>query len=1447
VFTVTLTPPANSDVDVLGTLVSDLSVSATAKDGVLVSAPSSPVAIDIDVDAVADGGVGVTTGGYGTSTNGAVVDLDLTFDAQGGNVANPLGDLYNGGGFDADGSEKVTEVKVTLSGSPAIANDTDANLLFDGGFGGSVSHSAGSLEWTFTGTQAELDTLVESLQVDPRDDYEGTVSVKIDVTTTEAATELGGGSAGPADVECDDSDNEVTETFIFDVEAEAEVTLLGQIVINEVGLGVGTSIEKSGGNVNPVNTEQNYIEIRNVTDNAIGTSEVKSLDIEIIGNDGVTVITINLNTASGGSIGIPAKGFLTIYEDGTWATATPNGSVQQTGTYTTPSAYTTPGSVWGVGDDTSEQIGVNLTQNNGSVDLLVANGVDKTLFTGGASGWTGAGSGSTNAQLLMASMLGNETFSGLIGDQDSLLAAIGRSDIAIDDTPSTDDEVTRIFSRVFASEDSGGDHPGDAYPIDTNQELDWTTNNQPTELAYNNDDLPAPGVDDLNPQDDSDDLNPAQGAGTNGEDAGQTVIDVSEGGEADADIDETSDDLLVGGRGQDFLFGDNDANTLQGGDHNDFLFGDQGDDRLEGEKGADLLVDVDGEDVLIGGAGDDVLIGGEERLSGDVAVADTSGDLLVGDNIIEGEVPTFNVVYVMDVSGSMSWDFAGNEPGDPGFTPPTRLDLAKEAFLTLNQQIIDAGFAGVVNIKVVPFSSSGVDSTSLEFARADDPNLAAEINALTANGATEYESPLQIAADWLTDDIGGGVERHVGSENFIFFLSDGGDNSGYNPSAGLQNDLYNGGISNLSIEAFGFGAPGGSDFVPDELDRVETNSTGPTSGADFATIVDDVSKIQQIFSGISLTDENFGEDVILGGSGGDMIFGDTLVVDPGFMGTDAAYAQMVFNDIEGPALRLPLDTIGLSDWIEGGAGNDSIMGQAGDDTIAGQEGDDVVYGGDGEDVVIHTLSEETGPNGNHYDGGRGIDKLVLNLTAAEAGNATIAQAVQDLAAFIAANSDPSSISGSGALGSFAVLGLEVRNFEELEVLVDGAPIPPNADNFTLVTNQSTPFDVDESYIAHFGDDGIGGPVSLNSVAGSASYSAPDVTVNGGFTYVVENGNMTVSAPGTVTLVDDSNDNTLEGTTGRDLIIGKSVAPADNVTVTGAVAEGSTFSTGNDQFSFTLSTAVPGLSITQIVIDLGNAGDFDPGDKDFTTGPSNTVGGTSSAVTDGDSTLTITIPAGNFASGNTLTFGIDTDDANADLDHGIDFGEEDIPVTITLSDGTVLNGTYVVDGSASSLTITGVAESTLDHLELLGLAGDDVLLGGDLDDTLDGGAGDDLLNGGAGDDVLTGGADADTFAFVYGGGFEVDTVTDFNTGDGDVIDLSSLLSGVSANPDGAELDNYLTFSTSGGDTIIDIETDGSAGFNDFRIVLENVDLTNGGALGTDEDVINALLNSGNLVV
>jgi len=165
--------------------------------------------------------------------------------------------------------------------------------------------------------------------------------------------------------------------------------------------------------------------------------------------------------------------------------------------------------------------------------------------------------------------------------------------------------------------------------------------------------------------------------------------------------------------------------------------------------------------------------------------------------------------------------------------------------------------------------------------------------------------------------------------------------------------------------------------------------------------------------------------------------------------------------------------------------------------------------------------------------------------------------------------------------------------------------------------------------------------------------------------------------------------------------------------------------------------------------------------------------------------------------------------------------------------------------------------------IYGSSGNDYLNGGVGNDGLRGGAGNDTLLGGAGNDVLRGDAGADVFRWELAdkgtaGTPAADIITDFNTAlpsaGGDVLDLRDLLQGeASAAGAPGNLDNYLHFSVSGGNTLIQISSSGgfSGGFNasatDQSITLQGVDLTSAGAFGTDQQIIQDLLSKSKLLV
>ncbi len=203
-----------------------------------------------------------------------------------------------------------------------------------------------------------------------------------------------------------------------------------------------------------------------------------------------------------------------------------------------------------------------------------------------------------------------------------------------------------------------------------------------------------------------------------------------------------------------------------------------------------------------------------------------------------------------------------------------------------------------------------------------------------------------------------------------------------------------------------------------------------------------------------------------------------------------------------------------------------------------------------------------------------------------------------------------------------------------------------------------------------------------------------------------------------------------------------------------------------------------------------------------------------------------------------------------------YGSSSYMITVSATNATngtvskllsVVNDSDSVVGTVAADTLVGNAN----HNVLAGGDGNDVLSGLAGNDMLIGGDGDDRLIGGAGNDVLTGGLGSDTFAWTLAdqgtnGAPARDTITDFSltaqAAGGDVLDLRDLLPTAT---DAATLDNYLNFSKSGLDTVIDIRPTGAAGSVTQQIVLSNVDLTSSGTLN-DVAIIQDLLTKGKLL-
>jgi len=85
--------------------------------------------------------------------------------------------------------------------------------------------------------------------------------------------------------------------------------------------------------------------------------------------------------------------------------------------------------------------------------------------------------------------------------------------------------------------------------------------------------------------------------------------------------------VIVGGAGNDTLFGDAGNDVLNGGLGDDLLIGGDGNDTLDGAVGNDHLYGQAGNDTLIGGVGNNILVGGDGN---DTLVARFGRNILIG-------------------------------------------------------------------------------------------------------------------------------------------------------------------------------------------------------------------------------------------------------------------------------------------------------------------------------------------------------------------------------------------------------------------------------------------------------------------------------------------------------------------------------------------------------------------------------------------------------------------------------------------------------------------------------------------------------------------------------------------------------------------------------------------------------------------------------------------------
>jgi len=423
-------------------------------------------------------------------------------------------------------------------------------------------------------------------------------------------------------------------------------------------------------------------------------------------------------------------------------------------------------------------------------------------------------------------------------------------------------------------------------------------------------------------------------------------------------LDKHGNDLIDGGEGDDYLYGQGKNDILFGGQGDDILWGDEdesllpasshGDDYLFGGAGKDQMLGGAGDDYLEGGAGDDTIRGGAGQ---DIYVFNKGDGIdTVVDNTADNNILRFGAGIKKE---GITLQHLGSLRLDLGNGDAVHIDGFDQYDVFNSSSVARFEFADGSVLTTAELLARGFD---LDGAGGDDTifgtNTMDRINGLAGN-------------DMLAGD--GGADTLNGGEGADSLYGDSGNNT----AAEMSNDYLDGGAGNDTLDGVG-----GSDTL--------------LGGADNDVLYGDSINTPAEAMGNDSLDGGEGDDTLvgwcgadtlIGGAGNDLMEGDGTGLTPALFGDDV---------LEGGVGNDTLQGNGGNDHLEGSEGNDNLFGDAsrlaiaphGDDTLIGGAGhdyldagygNDILDGGDGDDVLV----VDTGSGIKHVSGGSGIDTLLV--------------------------------------------------------------------------------------------------------------------------------------------------------------------------------------------------------------------------------------------------------------------------------------------------------------------------------------------------------------------------------------------------------------------------------------------------------------------------------------
>ncbi|OTG83910.1 BapA/Bap/LapF family prefix-like domain-containing protein [Acinetobacter sp. ANC 4648] len=373
----------------------------------------------------------------------------------------------------------------------------------------------------------------------------------------------------------------------------------------------------------------------------------------------------------------------------------------------------------------------------------------------------------------------------------------------------------------------------------------------------------------------------------------------------------------------------------------------------------ELNVESNGNNTIIGGAGDDVLVG------------DRGG---VKTNFVNGK--DYNVALILDTSGSMYYPLNSQ-------SAETRMSIAKEGIKLFLDQI--AGNAGTTNFTLITFDYAAKSYGSFVVTQNNLNEIFNIIDSIPQeNQGTSPEAGFAEAHKWFT-------QHNNGFENQTYYITDGDPSDKSDAAWKNRDDKFKLIAEESKVFSVGLGEVDlanvkrydNTDDNGHKIDNWSPTNTGSTQ------VLETKEALISYMIGGSKNFEPIavGDDIVEGGAGNDILFGDSVNTDhltwigrdvlknPQYSGYSTlvdylkaevtggiapteqqvyGYLKEHFRDFIAADAADPT-TKGGNDTIKGGDGDDIIIAGAGDDIVEGGAGDDIISTGRGNDTLIYNV------------------------------------------------------------------------------------------------------------------------------------------------------------------------------------------------------------------------------------------------------------------------------------------------------------------------------------------------------------------------------------------------------------------------------------------------------------------------------------------------------------